>query len=143
MALIWIGIDGGSLPKILSPVTGFLSMRGRADRFEWWWLSLSGDVIAQVCLVVLALRLSVPPGEGLALNILLGLAAVIAIWVTVAVTCRRLRSRGRSPWWASLLLVPYLGYLWLVVDCGILPDPGRTGKRKVVRRVVQSPHRPS
>lgn len=120
-------------------MTRIFSLQGGADRFEWWWLSLSSDVIAQVCLIAVALRMVDQPQANAGPAVLLCLIAAGCIWIAISVTCRRLRTRRRSPWWALMYLVPYLGFLWLMVDCGILPDPGQPRKRKVVRRVVQAP----
>jgi hypothetical protein len=34
---------------------------------------------------------------------------------------RRLHDRNKSGWWAALYLLPFVGWLWLVIECGILP----------------------
>src|SRR4051812_45033854 len=52
-------------------------------------------------------------------------ALVIAaplLWVECAVVIKRCHDRGKSGFWALLLLLPMIGWLWLLVDCGLLPS---------------------
>ena len=53
------------------------------------------------------------------------LLALPMIWVQAAITIKRCHDRGKSGFWSLLLLVPALGLLWLVIDCGILPPVKR------------------
>jgi hypothetical protein len=34
---------------------------------------------------------------------------------------RRFRDRGKSGWWALLYIVPGIGWLWILIECGFLP----------------------
>jgi uncharacterized membrane protein YhaH (DUF805 family) len=70
---------------------------------------------------------------------LLGWLALIVygclLVVSFSFTVRRLHDRGLSGWWVLLTLVPVVGYIWLLVECGMLsgtpgfnrhgPYPGR------------------
>jgi uncharacterized membrane protein YhaH (DUF805 family) len=55
-------------------------------------------------------------GEGL-----IGLAlAILSIWIGLAVQIKRWHDRDKSGWWALLNLVPVIGWIWILVECGFL-----------------------
>jgi uncharacterized membrane protein YhaH (DUF805 family) len=91
-----------------------LRFSGRASLPEfWWWVAL-------VALVVVGLRLAGPDrtlvtvlGEGVGAA---GLAALALLPTTLAVTGRRLRDAGLSPWWLVLYAVP-LGSIVVLTMC--------------------------
>ena len=56
--------------------------------------------------------------EGLTFAIVL---AAPLIWVQCAIVIKRCHDRGKSGFWALLLFIPVIGFLWLLVDCGLLP----------------------
>jgi uncharacterized membrane protein YhaH (DUF805 family) len=49
------------------------------------------------------------------------LVALPIIWLQTAITVKRCHDRNKSGFWSLLLLVPPIGIIWLVVDCGLLP----------------------
>ena len=65
--------------------------------------------------------------------------ALPIIWVQMAITIKRCHDRGKTGFWTMLLLLPIVGQLWLLVDCGLLPaaDPPRApvglGDRQAAR----------
>ncbi|MEM8986936.1 MAG: DUF805 domain-containing protein [Pseudomonadota bacterium] len=44
--------------------------------------------------------------------------AILYPWFAIAV--KRCHDRGKSGWWSLLSLIPGLGFLWVVIDLGIL-----------------------
>ena len=42
------------------------------------------------------------------------------VWVQYAITIKRCHDRGKSGFWSLLLLVPLIGEIWLLIDCGLL-----------------------
>ena len=42
-----------------------------------------------------------------------------AVYTQLAVTVKRCHDQGRSGWWCLLMLVPFLGLAWLILDLGI------------------------
>ncbi len=112
------------------------SFSGRSDRFEWWMISIITDLVAQLCLVIGFLSLH----SDASLRYLqvggLFLCIVVALWMSIAVSVRRMRDRGRSPWLLLAGLVPVAGWIWYFIECGFLAAPGPIGPRKLVRRMV-------
>ncbi|SJZ67858.1 Uncharacterized membrane protein YhaH, DUF805 family [Enhydrobacter aerosaccus] len=47
--------------------------------------------------------------------------ALPIIWLQAAITIKRCHDRGKTGFWSLLLLVPVVGPIWLLVDCGLLP----------------------
>jgi uncharacterized membrane protein YhaH (DUF805 family) len=41
-----------------------------------------------------------------------------AVYTQLAVTVKRCHDQGRSGWWCLLMLVPFVGLAWLVLDLG-------------------------
>ena len=122
----------------------FLTTSGKADRFEWWVISLIADVLLKISALI---------GFGLFLHkedlltriggFLLILLAVFFLWISIAVTCRRLRDRGRPLWCILLYLLPMVGWIWMVIECGFLPSAYTGPKRILVRRNVQTEQNPN
>jgi uncharacterized membrane protein YhaH (DUF805 family) len=95
--------------------------RGRASRSAYWWFTLFN------ALLDIALQKgpniflgSSPPGsvqENAAIKVLIVvlLAYVWLFLVGLALTVRRLHDTDRSGWWALLLLVPFVGWITLLI----------------------------
>jgi uncharacterized membrane protein YhaH (DUF805 family) len=60
--------------------------------------------------------------------------ALPIIWMQAAITIKRCHDRGKTGFWSMLLLLPVVGLIWLVIDCGILPAAGKSLAADVVRR---------
>lgn len=56
--------------------------------------------------------------EGLTFALVL---AAPLIWVQCVIIIKRCHDRGKSGFWALLLFIPVIGFLWLLIDCGLLP----------------------
>jgi uncharacterized membrane protein YhaH (DUF805 family) len=115
------------------------SFSGRSERFEWWVISIITDLAAQLCLIFGFLSLH----SDASLRYLqaggLFLCVIASLWMSIAVSVRRMRDRERSPWLLLAGLVPVVGWIWYFIECGFLPAPGKRGPRgprKLVRRMV-------
>lgn len=80
--------------------------RGRAPRPEFWTFFLVNALIIAGCV-----RLGDLLGNDLPAS-LFGLAVLLP---TLAVTVRRLHDIGRSGWWTLAVVVPLIGWVWLLV----------------------------
>lgn len=115
---------------------------GRANRAKFWLIPLV-PLAAIVLLVMLSIPGSDSPFTGFG-GLLLPVVMLIAMWVGIAVTVRRLHDRNKSGHWAWLYLgapailngldaatgnpgnvtvVTLIGFaitLWYLVDCGFI-----------------------
>ena len=56
---------------------------------------------------------------------------VLAVWVSIATSVKRLHDRGKSGWWfllMAILSVIVVGTIWILIELGILE--GQTGPNK-------------
>ncbi len=57
---------------------------------------------------------------------LLAVFFFVYAWVRLAIQVKRWHDRGKSGWWTLIILIPFLGGLWMFIECGFLDgDPGR------------------
>ena len=114
------------------------SFRGRIGRLAWWGgqLAIAAWIIIASLLFVAVAGLSLGDTSQLsdakktglgASTLLFILAALIPIvWVSAATTVKRFHDRDKSGFWYFISFIPYIGGLWLIVECGFLSGtPGR------------------
>ena len=111
----------------------WLSFEGRLRRSDFWVRVLAvvlsvlfvgmplllgaGFTRAPLAIEVIALLV------GLAVNLLLGL-------INLSTHARRWHDRDKSGWWILIGLIPIVGPIWSIVECGFLdgtPGPNRFG----------------
>ena len=78
----------------------YADFSGRATRSEYWWF-----VLCEVLILGIASLIS---------DTLPGLFALALVLPALAVGARRLHDIGRSGWWLLLMLVPFIGGLFLL-----------------------------
>ncbi|MGZ3297789.1 MAG: DUF805 domain-containing protein [Asticcacaulis sp.] len=63
-------------------------------------------------------------------NPFIGLFSLAAFWMKIAVTVKRWHDRDKSGWMYLILLIPLIGWIWTLIECGFLdgtPGPNRYG----------------
>jgi len=91
-----------------------LDPRGRISRRSWWlWGVLLPLGLALYFTVVLRVAGVSPRGTDIVVNLLL-------LWPALAVSVKRWHDRGKSGWWVLVALIPFVGWLWLLVENGLL-----------------------
>jgi uncharacterized membrane protein YhaH (DUF805 family) len=88
---------------------------GRATRPQYWWFALINAVIS------LVLRFVIPGAAGPIVSELYGLAVLLP---SIGVAIRRLHDTNRTGWWILVVLIPVVGWIWLIV---LLAQAGDTG----------------
>ena len=88
----------------------FTSAEGRISRQQWW--------IGIGILVVIWLISSALLGRDGILPFIMG----VLIWLAgLMLHIKRCHDRDKSGWWCLLLLIPFVGFIWALIDLGILP----------------------
>lgn len=117
-----------------------LSPNGRITRLGFWgaWLGVAFIVlVAAFSLAMLAdyagqsidSRWAAPFGEEVSRPQWIGLLLALPVaWMAFCLLVKRWHDRGRSGWWLLLVLVPVLGQVWALVECGFLAG-SRTGNK--------------
>ena len=107
----------------------YLSADGRVNRQQWWL-----RLIVPVLVIELVLSFvdgvigtyDARTGGG----VLGGLFALAVLIPAIIVYIKRFHDRDKSGWWVLIGLVPLIGQLWLLIECGFLagtPGPNRFG----------------
>jgi len=109
------------------------SWEGRIGRGRFW-LGVVLVILMSIAFGVIAGLLGIPFDTGTgpvaedisAAGALYLFAAFIAVaYAQLAVYAKRFHDRGKSAWWVLIAFVPLIGFLWVVIELGMLPgDPG-------------------
>jgi uncharacterized membrane protein YhaH (DUF805 family) len=97
-----------------SPRRILFSLDGRIGRRAWWlWgvLAMLGLSIYFTTLLRVA---------GAPVTIAEGVVNLLLVWPVVAIHAKRWHDRGKAAWWVLILLIPVLGWIWAMVECGFL-----------------------
>ncbi len=109
------------------------SWEGRIGRGRFW-MGVVLVILMSMVFGVIANLLGIPLDAGTGevaeeisiAGALYLLAAFIAVaYAQLAVYAKRFHDRGKSAWWVLIAFVPVIGFLWVVIELGMLPgDPG-------------------
>lgn len=95
----------------------FTSAEGRISRQQWW---IGIGILVAIWLISAFLL-----GRDGFIPFIIG----ILIWLAgVMLHIKRCHDRDKSGWWCLLLLIPFVNFIWAIIDLGILP--GTIGANK-------------
>ena len=91
------------------------SFEGRIPR-RWYWAGFGiqmaiGVVVAMLCFLVMGAE------TGMIVFIILMLPMVYTGW---AIGTKRWHDRNKSGWWNCIQFIPYIGGIWMLIECGCL-----------------------
>ena len=107
----------------------FTSMEGRINR-QPFWIGVLVFVIINVVASILDAILNTPTigsGRGV-IGLLVSLAM---IYPSICLSAKRWHDRGKSAWWILINLIPIIGWIWSLVETGVLrgtPGPNKYGQ---------------
>ena len=101
--------------------------RGRITRAKFWLVALAIFVVELILFAALvgnaAMRAN-PQAALAAIGPVAGIVflifAVVVTWISLAVAVKRYHDRDKSGWWVLIILVPVIGGLWYLIECGFL-----------------------
>lgn len=113
------------------------SFQGRVNRAKFWLVAL-GIFVVEVILFAAILGGAAMSGDpeqiaaavGPLAGVVIFAFVVIATWISIAVAVKRYHDRNKSGWWVLIVLVPVIGGLWYLIECGFLrgtPGPNNYG----------------
>ena len=108
------------------------SFDGRVNRAKFWLVVIATDIVLFVLFGILAAVTGVSMdvaadgsmpslgGAGLIAGLIGLLLVVLAVWIGLAMGVKRYHDRNKSGWWVLIALVPVIGGLWYLIECGFL-----------------------
>lgn len=112
------------------------SFEGRISRSNFWFNSVLGPILPLILVLVPVLILGfVIFGASLATEIsgsangksasvfgkiFLYIAYIVTFFIIFSAMVRRFHDRGKSGWWSLISFIPYIGGIWILVECGCL-----------------------
>lgn len=117
---------------ILNVYRRYVEFQGRAGRREYWIFFVFYLVTAGVLSILDNMFFGGPggvaggPGWSVAdgFQPLTSIFALISLVPMVAVTIRRLHDTGKSGWWATVGLIPLIGWVWALFLCAAKGEEG-------------------
>lgn len=102
--------------------------QGRVNRAKFWLVHVAMWVVSGVVTGIIFgdAALSSDPeaalrSMGTVPGLVLLVVYVLMVWTGLAVGVKRWHDRNKSGWWVLIALVPVIGGLWYLIECGFLP----------------------
>ena len=107
---------------------------GRAGRAEFWWYALANIVLNIVLGILWTIGFAIATGLGVVVALLTAAVYLALIVPSIAVAIRRLHDTDKSGWLLLLGLIPFVGFIILLVfyiqegtagpnQFGVAPEP--------------------
>ncbi|MEN9543943.1 MAG: hypothetical protein RLZZ598_776 [Pseudomonadota bacterium] len=109
----------------MTPAQILFSFQGRIPRKTYWLWGVGALLLVTIFCFILLGILGV---KDLTMQYLVN---VLLLWPSLAVSVKRWHDRDKSAWWLLIMLVPIIGALWALVECGFLRGtvgPNRFGE---------------
>ena len=97
----------------------FTSYEGRINRAKFWAgiaVFIAGAILATIIDKLLGTTI-----EGLPYGYIYIIYTIAMLYCVFALYAKRWHDRDKSGWWTLIILVPIIGPIWWLVECGILP----------------------
>jgi uncharacterized membrane protein YhaH (DUF805 family) len=117
------------------------SPNGRIGRLAWWGgqlASVSVVILISVAIIMITAFLAAggvdagggaaisvetdeyaPSAGGQAMSVAVSvLLSLVAIWISFCITVKRYHDRNKSGFWYLIVLVPIIGPIWQIIECG-------------------------
>ncbi|MFN2204117.1 MAG: DUF805 domain-containing protein [Caldilineaceae bacterium] len=122
------------------------SFNGRISRKYYWYVFLAFIVVEAIYMAVLfgSNAQAFASGDMSAMSPIAFLCAVplfiAAIWIGLAVSVKRWHDRSKSGWWILIGLIPIIGSIWVLVECGFLPGADGVNQYGVANQLPTNPY---
>jgi uncharacterized membrane protein YhaH (DUF805 family) len=91
-----------------------LDPSGRVGRRGWWLWGVAMPLgLALYFSVILRVFGLSARATDIAVNLLL-------VWPAVVISIKRWHDRGKSGWWVLVTVLPFIGWLWALIENGLL-----------------------
>jgi uncharacterized membrane protein YhaH (DUF805 family) len=110
----------------------FTSFAGRSPRKAFWLAMLVLIIVSWILQIIVFTIFGVSmmgdpnatPEQAMAqlsgMMLPLGIVLLLTLWPTLAIYTKRWHDRNKSGWWSLILLIPFIGGIWMLVELGFL-----------------------
>ena len=102
---------------VISLSQTYFSFDGRIGRQTFW---LKGVLLLSVIALVLVIVSEFVDRAVGAGGVLFLILVLLILWPSLAVQVKRWHDRGKSGWWVLIGLIPLIGGIWVLIECGFL-----------------------
>lgn len=97
----------------------WMQWSGRNNRQQWWMIVLPAYIVGGIIS-------SIYQRNQTTLWLIIALiVGIITAYLYLSANARRFHDRGKSGWWSLIGLIPIIGTIWVIIECGCLKgDPG-------------------
>lgn len=120
------------------------STYGRIRRRDWW-LWMIGKTIALIAIGIVAIvvmqgmKLDQRHSDFYGVCVFSILAGIFGL-SNICLTAKRWHDRNKSGWMYLVLFVPFVGWLWTLIECGLTDGtPGRNRYGKSPKGIADQP----
>lgn len=112
----------------------FTSFEGRIGRQQWWLGIIALLVVEWIVFLVLGMVFGTSmvttmdpnnpeaAAEAVgAMSLPMIIVGLVFLWPVLALYAKRWHDRGKSGWWTLIGLIPFVGWIWILVELGFLP----------------------
>jgi uncharacterized membrane protein YhaH (DUF805 family) len=103
------------------------SFKGRINRARFWLANIAVGIVYAIVVGVLfggAAMSSDPTAAlesvGLIGSIVLLVIMILVAWIGLALSAKRWHDRNKTAWWILIVVIPVIGSLWYLIECGFL-----------------------
>lgn len=93
------------------------SFEGRINRAKFW---AGVGVLVAIGIVASLIDLMLGTTSQNGFGLISGITSLVSIYLALALYAKRWHDRDKSGWWSLIGLVPIIGFIWIVVELGIL-----------------------
>jgi uncharacterized membrane protein YhaH (DUF805 family) len=76
-------------------------------------------LLAMIVVYMVLFGISMAIGETVG-GILMLVFGLVMLWSSLAIQVKRWHDRDKSAWWLLMNFVPFIGAIWVLVECGFL-----------------------
>jgi uncharacterized membrane protein YhaH (DUF805 family) len=96
----------------------YLSLDGRINRARYWLFGIVAFAIIYAIAGVLDAIFGMANEGGYGLISMI--AGLLMIYPSICIQGKRWHDRNKSAWWILINLIPVVGTLWALIECGFL-----------------------
>jgi uncharacterized membrane protein YhaH (DUF805 family) len=103
------------------------SFKGRINRARFWLANIAVGIVYAIVMGVLfggAAMSSDPTAAlesvGLIGGIIMLVIMILVAWIGLALSAKRWHDRDKTAWWILIVVIPVIGSLWYLIECGFL-----------------------